>query len=95
MSISFMRFGLVGLINPIYERRPPLDCIDHIYCHYKDPTLFLRDIGMDGSSYAIQIIALFVFALIYRFIAFVALRYRLTSEFSNKVLNYATKIFKH
>lgn len=95
MSVSYLRFGLVGLINSIYEKRPLMDCFDEVYCHYKDPELFLRDIGMDNSSYVIQVVALLLFCLLFRMIAFTALRYRLTSEFSNKILNYATKILKH
>jgi hypothetical protein len=98
MSLSYLRYGLVAITNSLYgNNRPPLNCIESEsdYCHYKDPKLLLRDLGMADTTALGQLLALFVFAVIYRLVAYLALRYRLTSEFSNQVLNYIAKILRH
>lgn len=73
-----------------------MDCNYEIanYCHYKDPKLLLKDLGMEGLSTEYQIIALIIFMVIYRSTAFLALRYRLTAEFSNKIINIAAKVLR-
>jgi hypothetical protein len=98
MGLSYLRYGLVAITNSLYgHNRPPLNCIESEsdYCHYKDPKLLLRDLGMADTTTLGQILALFGFAVIYRLVAYLALRYRLTSEFSNQVLNYIAKILRH
>lgn len=98
MSLSFLRYGLVAITASLYgHNRPLLSCLgsDSDYCHYKDPKLLLRDMGMADTTTLGQILALFTFAVIFRFVAYLALRYRLTSEFSNQVLNYIAKILRH
>lgn len=98
MGLSHVRYGLVAIINSLYgHNRPLLSCLasETDYCHYKDPKLLLRDLGMADSTTLGQILALLAFVVIYRFVAYLALRYRLTSEFSNQVLNYIAKILRH
>lgn len=98
MGLSYLRYGLVAITDSLYGHgRPLLSCLDSDfdYCHYKDPELLLRDLGMADTTTLGQIVALLGFALVYRFVAYLALRYRLTSEFSNQVLNYIAKILRH
>jgi len=98
MSLSYLRYGLVAITNSLYgHNRPILSCVgsEIEYCHYKDPKLLLRDLGMADTTTLEQILALFAFAVLYRFVAYLALRYRLTSEFSNQVLNYIAKILRY
>lgn len=98
MGLSYLRYGLVAITDSLYgHNRPPLSCLgsDFDYCHYKDPKLLLRDLGMADTTTLGQILALFAFAVLYRLVAYLALRYRLTSEFSNQVLNYIAKILRH
>ena len=98
MSLSYLRYGLVAITTSLYgNNRPLLSCLgsEIEYCHYKDPKLLLRDLGMADTTTLGQLLALFAFAVIYRFVAYLALRYRLTSEFSNQVLNYVAKILRH
>jgi hypothetical protein len=98
MSLSYLRYGLVAITDSLYgHSRPPLSCLgsDFEYCHYKDPKLLLRDLGMADTTTLGQILALLGFAVLCRFLAYFALRYRLTSEFSNQVLNYVAKILRH
>jgi hypothetical protein len=98
MGLSYLRYGLVAITDSLYgHSRPLLSCLgsELDYCHYKDPKLLLRDLGMADTTTLGQIVALLGFALVYRFVAYLALRYRLTLEFSNKVLNYIAKILRH
>lgn len=98
MGLSYLRYGIVAITSSLYgHNRPLLSCPENEtdYCHYKDPKLLLRDLGMADTTTLEQILALFAFAVIYRFVAYLALRYRLTSEFSIQVLNYIAKILRH
>lgn len=98
MGLSYLRYGIVAITNSLYgHNRPILSCpgSETEYCHYKDPKLLLRDLGMADTTTLGQILALFAFAVIYRFVAYLALRYRLTSEFSIHVLNYIAKILRY
>lgn len=98
MSISYLRYGIVGLSSALYGRNRPLMYCDYekdTYCHYKDPAVLLKDLGMEGMSTESAILGLIVFLFLYRFTAFLALRYRLTAEFSNKILNYVAKVLRH
>jgi hypothetical protein len=98
MGLSHIRYGLVAILNSLYgHNRPFLSCLgdENIYCHYKDPKILLKDLGMADSTTLGQILALLAFAVVYRFVAYLALRYRLTSEFSNQLLNYIAKILRH
>jgi len=98
MGLSYLRYGIVAITNSLYgHNRPILNCpgSETEYCHYKDPKLLLRDLGMADTTTLGQILALFAFAVVYRFVAYLALRYRLTSEFSIQVLNYIAKILRY
>jgi hypothetical protein len=98
MGLSYLRYGLTAIADSLYgHSRPSMSCLgsEFEYCHYKDPKLILRDLGMADTTTLGQIVALVSFALVYRFVAYLALRYRLTSEFSNQVLNYIAKILRH
>lgn len=95
MGISYVRFGVVAAMTAIFQNREPFDCFHEIYCHYKDPNQMLRDLGMLDASYSLNMLALGIYALIFRIIAFFAIRYRLTSQFStSRISNYVTKILE-
>lgn len=95
MKFTFIRYGIVGLAKTLYGLdRGLMDCSDELYCHYKDPSLLLRDLGMHDQSYSAQLLGLCVFVVFYRFLAYMGLRYRLTSEFSNRLMIYARKILR-
>lgn len=68
---------------------------DEVFCLYADPKLLLRDLGMIDDNYYFQILALFAFTVLHRVLAYYALRYRLTVEFSNKYIAYVSKLLKH
>lgn len=97
MNFSYLRFGLVGLTSVLYGHgREELYCdTDRVtYCHYQDPKMLLRDLGMQDASTYTQIAGLVGFIVLYRTIAYLALRYRLTVEFSNRLLSYVAKILR-
>ena len=98
MSVSYLRYGIVGLSSALYGRDRPIMHCDYdkeVYCHYKDPAILLKDLGMEGSTTEGAILGLLGFLLLHRLTAFLALRYRLTDEFSNRILNYVAKILRH
>lgn len=95
MSLSYLRYGVVGFNDALLNDRPLLTCKDEIYCHYKDPQLLMRDMGMADTHFGNQMLGMFVFMMLFRTVAFLVLRYRLTAEFSVRIVNYATKILGH
>lgn len=96
MGISYVRFGVVAGMTAIFQDRGPFDCFHEFYCHYKEPNQMLKDLGMLDASYSINMLALGIYALIFRLIAFLAIRYRLTSQFSTSTIsNYVNKILEH
>lgn len=52
MSLSFLRYGLEGLVTAIYGgNRPNLVCPgEDIYCHYRNPKTIISLAGMENAS---------------------------------------------
>ncbi|XP_056637989.1 ATP-binding cassette sub-family G member 4-like isoform X1 [Diorhabda sublineata] len=93
MSFSYIRFGLVGATTSLLSNRDPLEC-DEIYCHYRDPEVMLKDLGMKGAISFEQFTYITIFTILFRLTAYMSLKYRMTSELRNKLVYYATKIVK-
>lgn len=94
MKACYLRFGLAGFSIALYQNRPLMQCPDD-FCLYDDPRLLLRDVGMTNDTYIAQVIGLLVFTFVHRVMAYFALRYRLTAEFSSKFMCYVSKLLKH
>lgn len=94
MYSSYLRFGVVGTVNALYENRANLQC-DDIFCPYADPNLFLRHLGMAGNSFYFQLFGLIFYTFLFRITGFIILKFKMTSEFSGRILNYASKILNH
>lgn len=94
MSASYLRYGLTGFSLALYNNREKMECPDE-FCLYSDPKLLLRDVGMSNDSYPIQIVWLLGFTAMHRTVAYFALRYRLTTEFTSKFMLYVSKFLKH
>lgn len=94
MSASYLRYAVTGLSLALYQHRPLMDCNSE-FCLYSDTTLILRDLGMSNDVYILQVLGLVTFTIIHRILAYLALRYRLTAEFSNKFMSYISKFMKH
>ncbi|XP_063893601.1 ATP-binding cassette subfamily G member 4 [Helicoverpa armigera] len=94
MSASFLRYGVTGFSLALYKNRKLMECKED-FCLYSDPTMILRDLGMESDNFGVQVAGLLAFTLIHRVLAYLALRYRLTAEFSNKFMCYVSKFLKH
>ncbi|KAF2900586.1 hypothetical protein ILUMI_05599 [Ignelater luminosus] len=92
---SYMRVGIVALTQSVFGNRHPLECTDEIYCYYQDPKRLLRDVGMADASYTLHVLGLIGYVIFFRLIAYLALRFRLTSELSRIIVNYISKIFHY
>lgn len=79
--ISYLRYGLQGLVHSLYGYgRGSIPCPeDAVYCHYKTPDIFLKEIGMsDSNSYWISSLVLLGAVVFLRILAFCTLKRRLT-----------------
>lgn len=94
MSLSYLRYSVTGFCLALYHKRPFLDCNTDV-CLYSDPRILLRDLGMATDTYGTQIIFLAMFTILFRLVAYFALRYRLTSEFTSKFMTNISKFLKH
>lgn len=95
MSLSYVRYLMVAACVSLYSQRADMDCPpEHIVCLYKDPSLILRDLGMLNKSLVNQFIVLANFYVFIRVLAFLALRYRLNKELSNKLVVFMKKLLK-
>ncbi|KAL1505555.1 hypothetical protein ABEB36_005097 [Hypothenemus hampei] len=93
MCFSYLRFGVVGFSATLFSKREPLNCND-LYCHYRNPELLLKDMGMQGEDYKMQFYIILGYMLLFRVLAYCGLKYRLTSELSNKIVYFAAKIVR-
>lgn len=77
--ISYLRYGLEGVVGAIYGMdRATLDCPDG-YCHFKYPTKFLEVIDMRGNQFWNDIIALTMILFVLRIVAYYCLRWKLNA----------------
>ncbi|XP_046664117.1 ATP-binding cassette subfamily G member 4-like isoform X3 [Homalodisca vitripennis] len=99
MKFSFLRLALVSIVTTLYYHdRTPLTCRDvddtHPYCHYKDPTILVRDLGMSGESTLYNLIGLCSYLLLFRIAAYFAMKFRLTNQLRSHIISYVHKIIK-
>lgn len=95
MYTSYLRFGITGLSTALLKDRQNLMCPqEELYCHYKNPAILLRDLGMEGSETINQFLALVGFTIFFRITAYLALRHRLSLNFSTKLFTYISKVLK-
>ncbi|CAG9854002.1 unnamed protein product [Phyllotreta striolata] len=93
ISFSYMRFGLVGTAGSLFNNRSNIPC-EGTYCHYRNSEVLMADMGMGGTKPSYQFAYIMIFTVIFRVLAYLALKYRMTSELRNKLVYYATKIVK-
>lgn len=78
MKLSYLRYGLEGLLLAIYGYdREDMTCPDD-YCHYKSPRNVLTIAGMENCSIWVDFTALIFMLLLFRIISFTLLRWRLS-----------------
>ncbi|XP_068085349.1 ATP-binding cassette sub-family G member 4 isoform X2 [Anabrus simplex] len=96
MILSYMRYGLEGLVVSIYGNgRLPLDCPeDIILCEMRYPRELLRQMGMENASVGISFAGLIASFMMFRCASYVLLRWRLSSYRNIPALNYVGRIVK-
>lgn len=93
MSLSYLRYGVVGFCSTLFNNREALECHE-IYCHYRNPDLLMVDMGMGHQDIATQVYIITGFMVFFRVFGYIALKCRMNSEFSNKVVYLAAKIIR-
>ncbi|KAF4518788.1 hypothetical protein B566_EDAN005409 [Ephemera danica] len=79
--ISYLRFGLEGLVLTIYGyNRERLECDNELYCHYRYPEKLLYEVAMEKSVMYVDVLGLVIILVLLRFVAFFCLRWRIKSE---------------
>ncbi|XP_059475821.1 ATP-binding cassette sub-family G member 1-like [Neocloeon triangulifer] len=94
MNLSYLRYGLEGIIVTMYRLgRKSLPCpID--YCHLREPEALLRHVGMENVQYWQDAVLLILSFVGLRLATFVLLRYRLSSRKSIKAVNMLGQFVK-
>ncbi|XP_057334852.1 ATP-binding cassette subfamily G member 4 [Microplitis mediator] len=78
--VSYLRFGLEGYVAAIYGlNRQDLECVE-VYCHYKKPKIFLKDVAMREDQFLNDVIALLVMLIATRTLAYYLLRWKLKAS---------------
>ncbi|CRK90572.1 CLUMA_CG004274, isoform A [Clunio marinus] len=74
--ISYLRYGLEGYVGALFYKREQLEC-NVLYCHYRYPDKFLKEIAMEGDQFVTDIIALIITLVFLRFVCFFILKWRI------------------
>nr|CAD7452631.1 unnamed protein product [Timema tahoe] len=75
--LSYLKYGLECMVWAVYGyERTGLVC-NEIYCHYRSPIQFLKEIDMHNNSYWFNIFILVVMFFLLRLISFLILLFRL------------------
>ncbi|CAG4966921.1 unnamed protein product [Colias eurytheme] len=75
--ISYIRYGFEGAMLSVYGYgREKLNC-SVAYCHFRTPSLFLKEMSMDHANFWIDVGALSAFFVFIRVISYLVLRFKL------------------
>lgn len=75
--ISFLKYALEGAVLSIFGYgRPEMSC-DEIFCYYKKPQKFMKDMALDQGSFLYACIALTTMCFLLRIAAFYVMSYRI------------------
>lgn len=79
LNTSFLRSGVIALIIDVYGmNRKRLECHE-MYCHFKNPKVALHYLNLDNVSVWTELFTLFVMLLIFRFLCYSGLRWRVST----------------
>lgn len=56
--------------------------------------MLLRDMGMQDEDHKVQFYIILGYLVFFRILAYCTLKYRLTSELSNKIVYFAAKVVR-
>ncbi|XP_050669685.1 ATP-binding cassette sub-family G member 1 isoform X2 [Leptidea sinapis] len=75
--LSYIRYGFEGAMLAVYGYdREKLKCSE-AYCHFRTPSLFLKEMSMDKANFWIDVGALSAFFIFIRVISYLVLRFKL------------------
>lgn len=80
MSVSYLRYGLEGIIAAIYHYdREDMICPDEeVYCQYRNAKYLMITMGFEGANFLVSVVALVFFYLLFNAAAFYLIRERLS-----------------
>jgi len=97
MSLSYLRYGLEGIIAAIYEyERDDMICPpEQIYCQFQKAKYTMVTMGFHDVDFTISVIALCGFYVIFNCFAYYLIRQRLSLRSSNNVaVQYIGRLIK-
>lgn len=96
MSLSFLRYGLEGIVIAIYGGdRPNLPCpLEEEYCQYRNPKQLIELIGMEKAVFWFDFVILVFCFITFRVASLYLLRQRLSPNKTFQMLNYIGRIVK-
>lgn len=75
--LSYVRYGFEGAMLSVYGYgREKLHCSE-AYCHFRTPSLFLKEMTMDQANFWVDVGALSAFFVFIRVISYLVLRFKL------------------
>lgn len=85
MSLSYLRYGLEGIIASIYGyNRTDMVCPDsEVYCQYTKASYLMTNMGFENVDYTFSIVALCFFYIFFNTAAYYLIKQRLSITGSN------------
>ena len=78
--VSYTRYGFEGTVLAVYGYdREPLECPNE-FCFFKSPIKILQYMGMEKEIYWIDLLSLFAYFIVVRFLTFFILRWKLNTK---------------
>jgi len=75
--VAYVRYGFEGTMQAIYGfEREKLTC-GQAYCHFKYPIKFLEELALENATYWVDIVVLFGFFILLRFVGYFVLKFKL------------------
>jgi hypothetical protein len=80
MSLSYLRFGLEGIIQAIYgyDRSDMICPPSESFCPFKKPVYLLKTMGFQNLNMSVSILALIGFYILFNTFAMILIKKRLT-----------------
>lgn len=80
MSVSYLRYGLEGIIAAIYHfDREDMICPEsEVYCQYRNAKYLMVTMGFEQANFPVSVVALVFFYLLFNAGAFYLIRQRLS-----------------
>lgn len=96
MSLSYLRYGLEGLVAAIYgSGRTNIPCPEsEQFCMYVNPSHLLADMGMENVAFWFDLLVLFGMLVVLKAVSFYLLRQRLSPNRTFAAMHLIGRIVK-